>query len=203
MSATRCAVPIAIALLLLTSGLAADPPANPSFTDPPKATTMPDGRINITFAVSAETDMAVAIVTADGPGSAQPGAAVLRIVRHLAAGRLGKNAPALLVADSLRQELVWDGRDDDGRAVGGKFTVQVSLGLKPGKVEAVGWNPKATGMLHGLAVGPNGSLYVLCEPGRDTHDARVMLFDAAGKYLRTLVPRLASCGRREMCYTVS
>ena len=53
------------------------------------------------------------------------------IVRHLAAGVLGENAPEPLKASSLEQTLVWDGKDDDGLpAAGGPFTVRVALALR-------------------------------------------------------------------------
>ena len=51
-----------------------------------------------------------------------------RVVRHLAAGVLGPNAPAPLKKGSPAQSLLWDGRDDLGRRVGG--------GAAPFKVRA-------------------------------------------------------------------
>src|SRR4051812_14832988 len=57
----------------------------------------------IAFAASEPTDCAVAIADAQG-----------KIVRHLAAGVLGANAPAPLHKDVLRQTLTWDGHDDRG-----------------------------------------------------------------------------------------
>ena len=40
-----------------------------------------------------------------------------RVVRHLAAGVLGNNPPAPLLANSLSQSFAWDGLDDLGNAV--------------------------------------------------------------------------------------
>jgi hypothetical protein len=45
----------------------------------------------------------VAVLAADGA-----------LVRHLAAGMLGPNAPAPFKKDSLAQEILWDGKDDLG-----------------------------------------------------------------------------------------
>ena len=40
-----------------------------------------------------------------------------RVIRHLVAGVLGENPPPPLKAGSLRQEILWDGRDDLGQPV--------------------------------------------------------------------------------------
>ena len=77
--------------------------------------------VKIRFEVSGPTDVQVCVVDAGG-----------RIVRRLAAGLLGPNAPAPLAKDSLKQELTWDGRDDNGAAVAPEAgcKVRVSLGLR-------------------------------------------------------------------------
>ena len=81
--------------------------ADVTFATKPAATSAGD-QVKISFAASAATDVEVAIVGADG-----------RVVRHLAAGMLGKNAPEPLQKDSLAQELLWDGKDDAGKEVPG------------------------------------------------------------------------------------
>ncbi len=55
------------------------------------------------------------------------------VVRHLASGVLGPNAPPPFQKNSLKQTLVWDGKDDLGEdhREPGKLVVRVSLGLKP------------------------------------------------------------------------
>src|SRR5688500_11899660 len=94
--------------------------AEPTFAVKPGVARAGEG-VTITFTVSAATDVEVAILDSDG-----------KVVRHLAAGRLGDNAPAPLVKGSLKQTLNWDGMDDLGRrAEGGPFRVRVALGLKP------------------------------------------------------------------------
>jgi hypothetical protein len=90
------------------------------FTKKPTATR--DGqRITVLFASKDYCDVAVAIEDADG-----------RIVRHLAYGVLGPNAPEPFAKDSLEQEIVWDGKDDAGRPVArlSGHSVRVSLGLE-------------------------------------------------------------------------
>ena len=101
-----------IALLLVTGALA-EPATyeapldlrkdgDVQFASPPKAEVAGDA-VKITFAVSAATDLEVAILDAKG-----------LTVRHLAAGVLGPNAPAPFKKDSLAQEVSWDRRDDAG-----------------------------------------------------------------------------------------
>jgi hypothetical protein len=77
----------------------------------------------------------VAVVIEDADG---------RIVRHLAYGVLGANAPEPLKKDSLEQELVWDGEDDAGRPVANLsgHSVRVSLGLKARLERNLFWHPK-------------------------------------------------------------
>ena len=97
----RCMHWCVLAALVVTvpgSGLT----AQVSFTTKPSVVKA-DGKTTITFAVSAATDVEVAVL--DGKG---------RIIRHLAAGMLGANAPAPLKPNSLKQELTWDGADDLG-----------------------------------------------------------------------------------------
>ena len=85
------------------------------------ACTRDGDRIEVSFAVKEACDATVAVEDAAG-----------RIVRHLASGLLGKNAPAPFAKDALAQRVVWDGKDDLGRYVDDKdsHTVRVSLGLQ-------------------------------------------------------------------------
>src|SRR5262245_42771042 len=106
-----------VALLFLTPG---SPQSAPTFTRKPTSVREGDG-YTIRFATSRETDVEVAILDDRG-----------KVVRHLVAGLLGKNAPEPLKRDSLEQEVVWDGRDDAGRpAAGGAFKARVRLGVQP------------------------------------------------------------------------
>jgi hypothetical protein len=135
----------------------------------------------IGFAASERTDCAVAIADAEG-----------KIVRHLAAGVLGSNAPAPLHKDTLQQTLTWDGRDDRGGAAeGGPFRVRVSLGLKPMLEEMLGDNPAALGSVRALAVGPKGEVFVFHVSG-ELHPSdgtpTCTVFDRDGIYSRTILP---------------
>ena len=91
------------------------------FTEKPKVVRDGD-TVTVTFTSKAFCDATVAVE--DGRG---------RVVRHLASGVLGAKAPEPLQKNSLRQTLVWDGKDDKGEYVDDKdgIIVRVSLGLKP------------------------------------------------------------------------
>jgi len=146
----RMGTTIALLLSAAWSALGGAPPV-PVFATGPAAHTH-GARVTIRFAVSVETDAEVAIVDAEG-----------RVVRHLAAGRLGKNAPKPFRPGSLKQELTWDGKDDDGKPVGdlSKLQVRVGLGLKAELHGVIGWNGDYVDAARGIACGPDGTLYAL------------------------------------------
>lgn len=166
------------------TSFAGEPAVQSVFSAKPEATKVGNGA-KITFAVSAPTDVAVYVENAKG-----------QIVRHLAAGVLGKTPPEPLKADSLSQTLEWDGMDDDGKlADGGPFKVRVGLGLKaawggvsfsdPGKE-----GPNRIERIMGLACGPNGRLYVLdgCDAWVFKNGSRVLVLRRDGSYEKTIKP---------------
>ncbi|MHC4913915.1 MAG: hypothetical protein ACYTGB_00370 [Planctomycetota bacterium] len=133
-------------------------------------------KVRISFAARRATDCAVWIVDAKG-----------RPVRHLAAGVLGKDAPAPLKKSSLRQELVWDGRDDRGKAVltpdtrnPAPFRVRVGLGSRARFERVIGREEQWLGEIYALAAG-KGKLYAFCSRG-------IVVLDRSGKYLKQIVP---------------
>ena len=76
------------------------------FTRKPVVTRDGDA-FTIAFTAKAFCDVTVAVENASG-----------RIVRHLASGVLGGNAPAPFQRNALEQTVVWDGKDGSGHAVG-------------------------------------------------------------------------------------
>lgn len=91
-------------------------PAN--FTKKPQATRSAASVVT-SFETDRETDVCVTVVNEKG-----------RIVRHLAAGSLGANAPAPLKPGSLSQEIEWNFNGDDGKLLPpGNYRVKVDLGL--------------------------------------------------------------------------
>jgi hypothetical protein len=139
--------------------------------------------VTIRFTAKAFCDATVAIEDAEG-----------RILRHLACGVLGPNAPNPFRKDSLEQKLAWDGKDDQGDYVDdlSRVAVRVSLGLQarferhfmwaPHRriTAGVWWEPNLPAP---FAAGPNG-VYV-CDGNLFDH---VRLFDHEGRYKRTVYP---------------
>ena len=114
--------------------------APPKFAKKPTATRAGD-KMKVDFAVDRETDVAVFIENAQG-----------KVVRHLAAGVLGKNPPPPLKAGSLEQSVEWDGKADYGRSTDLTAGKSAGPGAAAGREIAFAW-PQA------VAVG-NGHAYV-------------------------------------------
>jgi hypothetical protein len=153
------------------------------FTQPPTAVRRGD-EVHIGFAMSRPTDVAVTVEDSRG-----------RVLRHLAAGVLGPNAPEPLAPNALAQRLVWDGMDDAGRKVPrGPIHVRVAAGLRP---EPAGTAfTEYTGADHltntvlGLAAGPDGRCYVLTRVWHSGHwnATSVHVFARDGTYEKTIKP---------------
>ena len=131
-----------------------------------------------------------------------------RIIRHLASGVLGKNAPWPFQQNSLTQKIEWDGQDDMGNVVTPEVLkgckVKVSLGLKAKFERNIGWEPANfpgslppndnnwAGELKDYVIGKaqDGSLYILgysglrAVTGGNIH-GRVF---KDGKYVKTFWP---------------
>ncbi|MHC4917146.1 MAG: SMP-30/gluconolactonase/LRE family protein [Planctomycetota bacterium] len=166
-----------------SAALAAEAP--PKFATKPKATKVADGsaagaKVKITFSVDRETDVAVFIE--DGKG---------KVIRHLAAGVLGKSPPKPL-KPGLSQSITWDGKADYGKPAGsGPFKVRVALGLGAKFDREVIRDPQKLGLVGGIAVGPEGSVHVFASFGAaipNYHGKKLMSFDRTGKYKRTVCP---------------
>lgn len=133
-------------------------------------------RVTIEFESRGFCDVTVAIE--DGSG---------KIIRHLASGVLGKNAPPPLQSNSLKQKLIWDGKNDRGEYVDNKdgCVVRVSLGLKPCFEKTLNWSAlKRLSSSAQVAVAAPEGVY-LYESGLFD---RVQLFDHNGDYQRTIYP---------------
>lgn len=141
-----------------------------------------DDRLIISFASKGKCDATVSIVNKDG-----------RIIRHLASGVLGANAPQPFRKDTLRQDLEWDGKDDEGRQAPGGCVVRVGLGLKP-EFERFLYQREPGVESRGpvsLACDAQGGLYIMWGHlwvARFTGLANISAFDREGNYLRTVKP---------------
>jgi hypothetical protein len=164
-------------IAVLTAG--AGQGAEPIFRTKPTATQVGD-HVKIAFAVSAPTDVEVAVIDARG-----------KVVRHLAAGVLGgKNPPPAPLQPGLAQELVWDGKDDRGKRTEGPYQVRTraGTGIVFGRILADSpYNFNQT-MCRGLAVDANGDVYVLGLKGSDAVLYFLRVYDRKGNYLREILP---------------
>ncbi|HOX07061.1 MAG TPA: hypothetical protein PK280_11725 [Planctomycetota bacterium] len=160
--------------------------AAPGFAKKPAAVKKGEAT-EVSFAVSAPTDVEVAVLAADG-----------KVARHLAAGVLGgKNPPPEPLKAGLAQEFSWDGKDDGGKpAAGGPFRFRVRLGMTTKFGRILGSSPYTGEMAWygwtGLATDHEGNLYVkMTSAVWEKHDAvpwQLRKFDKGGKYVKTLLP---------------
>jgi sugar lactone lactonase YvrE len=145
------------------------------FAQKPKVTREGD-RVTIAFETRAFCDVAVAIEDASA-----------KIVRHLAGGVLGENAPEPFQWNSKRQVLVWDGKNDKGEYVDdfGGLAVRVSLGLTPRFERTLYWSPyKRIAQMAPVMAATEEGVVVAEGDGLDS----VRMYDHQGQYLRTLYP---------------
>ena len=112
------------------------------------------------------------------------------ILRHIASGVLGDNAPMPLQQKSLSQKLEWDSKDDKGKYLDNikELSVRVSLGLKPTYEKDLynSYYKRISGM-PAIATAKEG-LYVYEGLGRDV----IRLFGHDGEYIKTIYPFPAS-----------
>src|SRR5262249_33185862 len=138
-------------------------------------------KVRIEFTVDRPTD--VTVYVEDGQGN---------IIRHLAAGVLGKNPPEPLQANTLAQSLEWDGKDNLGKpAAGGPLKVRVRLGMKPELDCFLMYTPEAAGEVSAGAVGPGGALYVSQKDGVANGNMgghKIKVYTRDGKYQKVLPP---------------
>jgi DNA-binding beta-propeller fold protein YncE len=149
-----------------------------AFTEKPQAKLVGKDKYEIAFAVKGNCDVTVGIVDAKG-----------RVIRHLASGVLGRNAPSPFQKNTLSQKIYWNGKNDFGTYVKepGKLKLRVMLGLKPEFDKRLGGtSPKnIPGKVRGLAIDRDGA-YVFSMSG----DSRIYIrrFDHDGNYVKSLVP---------------
>jgi hypothetical protein len=153
-----------------------------SIASPPSAAKEGDG-FRVTFTLGGATDVEVAIVSAEG-----------KVVRHLAAGRVGPEAtPPEPLRPGLAQSILWDGKDDAGNAAaGGPFSARVRAGLKPEFEGFLLHNPEGTGPIGALATGPGGTVYLFHHDGTSlpSHwgSKKIKIIGRDGRHVRALTP---------------
>lgn len=185
----------AIILILISR-----PGAAVHFTSGPTLTRDTDGKLWVEFALSDTTDVAVSIL--DPRDSS--------VVRRLAAGLMGGNAPAPLARQSLHQRIEWDGMDDYGFPPSnpGGMQVRVRAGIGVSFDRYAGYNPysftkglsEKGGAVFGLVQGPGGSVFICGNPGAIyhyhiyRHPKIIRQYDLDGNYLKTVYPYSAELG---------
>lgn len=114
-----------------------------------------------------------------------------KIVRHLACGILGPNAPEPFIKNTKDQKIVWDGKDDHGRYIDNKesYVVRVSLGLKPQMERSLLWSPYRRSnneVSKGVSIraAPEGVYVSDCGHAPD----HIRLFSHTGDYIKTVYP---------------
>ncbi len=176
------ALPIMLVLLAAQSGwsssleeLRVKRKAVFEFSEQPTITRT-EKNVRITFASKANCDATVAVEDTGG-----------RIIRHLASGVLGENAPPPFQKGNLKQHIVWDGKDDQGIYVKNieDHVIRVSLGLKPQFERTLFWSPhKRIGHYDPVLCAAQEGIYVFEGDAAD----HLRLFDHDGNYLRTIYP---------------
>ncbi|MCX7804341.1 MAG: hypothetical protein N3A38_04030 [Planctomycetota bacterium] len=141
-------------------------------------------RVTISFETKGFCDVTIAVEDSRG-----------RIVRHLASGVLGPNAPVPFQKNSRSQTVVWDGKNDKGAYVDDKesHTIRVSLGLKARYERNLMWCPKKRGPTVGGGFGIIPLVMAAAPEGVYVYDGdhvgeHVRLYDHEGNYVRTVFP---------------
>lgn len=146
-----------------------------SFAQEPNVKRQGD-RVEISFATKGACD--VTVVVQDDRG---------RIVRHIASGVLGDQAPAPFKKGSLEQTIVWDCKDDAGKYIDDleDLSVRVSLGLNPRFERTLFWHPMKHNSNESPIAEPSPEGVYVYFPGSMTH---LRLFSHEGDYIRTIYP---------------
>jgi len=160
-----------------------------------------DKKWTVTFELDSLSDVEVAIVDA-GKST---------VVRHLAAGVLGRTPPPPLIANSRVQKIEWDGKDDLGNPVrdASNVAVRVRAGMGVSLEQIVGGDPYAFYSeemsdgdhspwgINGLEAKPDGKVYVWGHSSNLGPPA-LRQYDVDGNYLQTLFPMPAGRSVNEM-----
>lgn len=141
----------------------------------------------ISFETKAYCDATVSIEDSQG-----------NIVRHLASGVLGANAPKPFQSNSKKQKIPWDGKNDLGKYLDEKdeFYIRVSLGLKAQFERTLFWSPYKKGSLY-----TDPLSFQSCDDGVYVLDSgligpdfapQLKLFTQNGEYQNSIYPFPAS-----------
>lgn len=140
-----------------------------------------DGKVVINFKVSQKTDVAIFIEDSSG-----------KVVRHLAAGVLGENAPEPFAKNSLDQKIIWDNKADYGKDAGaGPFKVRIALGMDAQFEKIISDGAPNIGGVRAMATAPDGTLVVSSAFGADVANWsgwNIQSYNQKGEYQKTVFP---------------
>lgn len=160
------------------------------FTSKPAVKSLGNDRYEITFGVKGACDATVGIIDAEG-----------KVVRHVASGVLGANAPAPFQKNNLNQKLVWNGKDDldEYCKTPDKLRVRVMLGLKPEFDKRIGGTSghNMPGYVFGMVVAEDG-VYLFFKGGGSHGHLGLRKYDRDGKYVASLVPPPANLPQEKL-----
>jgi len=133
----------------------------------------------ITFELKAPNDVRVRVVDDGG-----------KIVRRLACGVVGRRRAATpLKSGSLKQRIVWDGRDDAGKPVdASKCEVVIDVGMTAAFDKFLLYTPDAYDKHRNHLITPTGKGEYLVVQGSGVHLDTLRAFDAKGKFVRQVWP---------------
>jgi hypothetical protein len=181
MKTTFCAAAVLCVALTAADAGALETPAA-AFAKQPVASRDGD-RVRIEFELNGMTDVAIYILDGDN-----------RVVRHLAAGVLGENAPEPFRKNASAQSVVWDGKDDAGRpATGGPFKARVAAGIRAA-YGGTAFGSKEGGddltNVVGMSVDREGRVYVMSVRWNRIHwrHTAIHVYNRDGSYFRTIKP---------------
>ena len=144
----------------------------------------------VEFTLSEFTDVEVSILDSRG-----------KVVRHLAAGVLGANAPAPFTKNSLRQSIIWDGKDDHQQILSPleNYRLRIRAGMDVRLESILGGDPyaffsremgqgdHAAWAITGLEAKPDGNVYVIGN-ANNFGPAALRAFSSTGNFKHTVYP---------------
>ncbi len=163
--------------LLLFSSIQTAWSADLQFTGTPQVSRK-DNALKVSFTLSAATDVEVAVLDSQG-----------KVVRHLAAGKLGgPKAPPPPLTNGLQQDLLWDQKDDFGAvAANGPFQFRIRAGIRVKFGRTLSDSPYVINTVRGLGTDEDGRLYVFHQ-SFNRGPSTVQVFEDDGTYVRTAFP---------------
>lgn len=173
-----------INLLLLTAILSTlsliAAPNNISKIESSSVTKKDTGYI-IKFKLSSFSDVAIFIEDTNG-----------KVIRHLAAGVLGSNAPLPFTKDSLEQSIIWDGKANYKKDAGpGPFIVKIAVGMGAQFEKIVMDGGENNGGVRAMATTKDGALVIASAFGADVANWSgwtMQSYDQNGEYQKTVFP---------------